>query len=193
MRAFVVRNAFPLSVAALAAAVLGLFFLYPLIQIFGASVLDPTGTALRLANYPDVLTNRFFLQAIRNSLGVAFAAAALTIAIGVPFAFCVARVPMRGKPALMALTALPLVLPSFVSAYALVLLFGRAGFVTQALRAVGIPFESIYGLGGVVAVFALTLYPYVVLPTVAAFTAVDVSVEEAAQNSAPRAGGCSSR
>jgi iron(III) transport system permease protein len=182
MRAFVVRNAFPLSVAAVATAVLGLFFVYPLAQILGASVLDPSGTALRLANYPDVLTNRFFLQAIRNSLGVALAAAALTIAIGVPFAFCVARVPMRGKPALIALTALPLVLPSFVSAYALVLLFGRAGIVTQALRAIGIPFESIYGLGGVVTVFALTLYPYVVLPTVAAFQSVDVSVEEAAQN-----------
>jgi len=182
MRAFLARNAFPLSVAVVAAVVLGLFFVYPLVQILGASVLDPTGTALRLANYPDVLTNRFFLQAIRNSLGVALTAAALTITIGVPFAFCIARVPMRGKPALMALTALPLVLPSFVSAYALVLLFGRAGIVTQVLRAVGIPFESIYGLGGVVTVFALTLYPYVVLPTVAAFQSVDVSVEEAAQN-----------
>ena len=182
MRAFLARNAFPLSVAVVAAVVLGLFFVYPLVQILGASVLDPTGTALRLANYPDVLTNRFFLQAIRNSLGVALTAAALTITIGVPFAFCIARVPMRGKPALMALTALPLVLPSFVSAYALVLLFGRAGIVTQALRAIGIPFESIYGLGGVVTVFALTLYPYVVLPTVAAFQSVDVSVEEAAQN-----------
>ena len=35
-------------------------------------------------------------------------------------------------------------------------------------------------------VYTLTLYPYVLLPTVAALKAVDVSVEEAAQASAPR-------
>jgi len=82
---------------------------------------------------------------------------------------------------------LPLVLPSFVSAYALVLMFGRAGIVTGALRAVGLPFESIYGLKGIVVAYTLTLYPYVVLPAVAAFKAIDASVEEAAQNlGAPR-------
>ena len=51
-----------------------------------------------------------------------------------PFAFCLARLPIGGKPVLLALAALPLVLPSFVSAYALVLLFGRSGIVTGALQ-----------------------------------------------------------
>ena len=89
---------------------------------------------------------------------------------------------MAGKPLLLALAALPLVLPSFVSAYALVLMFGRAGMMTKELHAAGIPFGSIYGAPGIVATYVLTLYPYVVLPTVAAFKAVDVSVEEVAQN-----------
>ena len=182
MRAAAARNLFPLSVAVAASVILGLFFVYPLAKVFGASVLDPTGTTWRFANYLDVLSNRFFLQALTNSLAVAAAAVVLTIAIGVPFAFCLARLPVAGKPALIALAALPLVLPSFVSAYALILMFGRAGIVTQFLHFLGIPFDSIYGLAGVVAVFALTLYPYVVLPTVAAFQAVDVSVEESAQN-----------
>jgi iron(III) transport system permease protein len=100
----------------------------------------------------------------------------------VPFAFCLARLSIGGKPALLALTALPLVLPSFVSAYALVLLFGRSGIVTGALQSLGIPFESIYGATGIVVVYTLTLYPYVVLPVTAAFKSIDISVEEAAQN-----------
>src|SRR5207244_6049436 len=123
-----------------------------------------------------------------NSSVVAVAATALAILLGVPFAFCVARLAVAGKSALLALAALPLVLPSFVSAYALVLMFGRAGIVTGALRAVGLPFESIYGLKGIVVAYTLTLYPYVVLPAVAAFKSIDASVEEAAQNlGAPRA------
>ena len=182
MTSFLGRHAFPLAIALAAAVFLGLFFLYPLLNVFGASVLDPTGTTFTLANYATVLSNRFFLQGLSNSLTVATAAALLTILIGVPFAFCVARLPIAGKPVLLALAALPLVLPSFVSAYALVLMFGRAGVVTSFLRSIGIPFDSIYGLGGIVTTYALTLYPFVVLPTVAAFSSIDVSVEEAAQN-----------
>jgi len=78
-----------------------------------------------------------------------------------------ARLPLAGKAALATLAVLPLVLPSFVSAYALLLMLGRAGFVSQWLRRHGIPFGSIYGTGGIVTVYALTLYPYVLLPTIA--------------------------
>jgi len=182
MRSGLSRHAFPLGVVAIAVAFLGLFFLYPLLKVFGASLLDAQGTTLTFANYLSVLSNRFFLQGLTNSLTIAVAAAAFAILIGVPFAFVLARLPVGGKPALLALAALPLVLPSFVGAYALVLLFGRAGIVTGMLQSLGIPFESIYGAKGIVLVYALTLYPYVVLPTVAAFKSVDVSVEEAAQN-----------
>ena len=182
MRSGLSRHAFPLGVVAIAVAFLGLFFLYPLLKVFGASLLDAQGTTLTFANYLSVLSNRFFLQGLTNSLTIAAAAAAFAILIGVPFAFVLARLPVGGKPALLALAALPLVLPSFVGAYALVLLFGRAGIVTGMLQSLGIPFESIYGAKGIVLVYALTLYPYVALPTVAAFKSVDVSVEEAAQN-----------
>jgi iron(III) transport system permease protein len=186
--ALLARHAFPIAIGAVAAIFLGLFFVYPVLSVFGASVLDATGTPFTLRNYAVVLSSPFFLQALGNSLSVAAAAAVLAILLGVPFAFCVARLPVAGKSVLLALAALPLVLPSFVSAYALVLMFGRAGVVTAPLRAAGVPFESIYGLKGIITAYTLTLYPYVVLPAVAAFKSIDASVEEAAQNlGAPRA------
>ena len=187
MTAVLARHGFPLAIGALAAAFLGFFFLYPVLTVFGASILDAAGTAFTLRNYAAVLTSPFFLQALGNSLIVAAAATALTILLGVPFAFCVARLPIAGKSVLLGLAALPLVLPSFVSAYALVLMLGRADIVTGALRAAGLPFESIYGLKGIVIAYTLTLYPYVVLPAVAAFKSIDASVEEAAQNLGARA------
>ena len=182
MKQFFRLNAFPLTIAALAVAFLVLFFLTPMLKVFSASLYDAAGKTLTLSNYTHVLSNRFFLNALSNSLMVATASFALTILVGVPFAFCVARLPIGGKSALLALAALPLVLPSFVSAYALVLMFGRGGIVTGAMHSIGIPFESIYGMKGIIITYALTLYPYVVLPTVAAFRSVDVSIEEAAQN-----------
>jgi iron(III) transport system permease protein len=176
------RDAFPFAITLLALAFLGLFLLYPLFNVFGASFLDRTGASLTLGNYARMLSSSFYLGSLYNTLIVGVLATVITIAIGVPLAFCLARLPIPGKAALLALASLPLVLPSFVAAYALVLLLGRAGIVTQWLREIGIPFTSIYGLTGVTVVFALTLFPFVVIPTLAAFKAVDISVEEAGQN-----------
>jgi iron(III) transport system permease protein len=178
----------PLAIAALGFLFLGVFLLYPLFNVFSASVLDADGERLTFANYARMLGRPFYRAAIANTLGIGLAATAITTALAVPFAFALARLPVPGKAAILALAALPLVLPSFVSAYAIVLLLGRSGIVTQWLQSWGLGFGSIYGAGGIILVYTLTLYPYVLLPTIAAFKAVDVSMEEAAQGlgSSPR-------
>jgi len=175
------RSIFPLTVAALAFLFLGLFLLYPVYSVFHVSFLDQAG-GFTLDNYVRILGRSFYQQSLWNSLTIGALATIATTAIGVPLAFCLARLPVPGKSAILVLAALPLVLPSFVGAYALVLLFGRAGIVTQFLRDAGLPVGSIYGTPGLVWVYTLTLYPYVLLPTLAAFKAVDVSIEEAGQN-----------
>jgi iron(III) transport system permease protein len=176
------RDTFPLTITVLAFAFLGLFLLYPLLNVFGASFLDRTGAHLTLANYARMLSSSFYLGSLYNSLLLGVLSTIVTIVIGVPLAFCLARLPIPGKSALLALAALPLVLPSFIAAYSLVLLLGRAGIVSRFLREIGIPFTSIYGMTGLTITFALTLFPFVVFPTLAAFKAVDISVEEAGQN-----------
>ena len=178
----------PLAIAALGFLFLGLFLLYPLFNVFSASVLDAEGEKFTFANYLKVLGRPFYRAAVTNTLTIGVIATITTTLISVPFAFALARLPVPGKAVILALAAMPLVLPSFVSAYAIVLLLGRAGIVTQWLNSWGIGFGSIYGAGGIVLVYTLTLYPYVLLPTMAGFRAVDVSVEEAAQSlgSSPR-------
>lgn len=171
----------PLAIAALALLFLGVFLVYPLLNVFGASVLDSEGQSLTFANYTKMLGRPFYRAAVVNTLGIGAVATIITTLLAVPLAFALARLPIPGKAAILALAAMPLVLPSFVSAYAIVLLLGNSGIVTQWLRSVGLDIGSIYGAGGIVLVYTLTLYPYVLLPTVAAFKAVDVSMEEAAQ------------
>jgi iron(III) transport system permease protein len=172
----------PVTLGVAAFVFLGLFLLYPLWGVFSASILTPDGTAFTLENYGRVLSRSFYRASVANTLIIGLLATITTPLIAVPLAFVIARLDIPGKLLLVGLAALPLVLPSFVGAYALLLLFGRAGIVTQFLNALGIPFGSIYGMPGIVAVYTLTLYPYVLLPTVAALKAVDMSVEEAAQS-----------
>ncbi len=172
----------PVAIAALGFLFLGLFLLYPLANVFGASFLDAAGEKFTFANYTKLLGRPFYHQAIANTLGIGITATIVTTALAVPFAFAVARLPVPGKSVLLALASAPLVLPSFVSAYALVLLFGRSGIVTHWLQSIGVVLRLDLRLGRIVTAYTLTLYPYVLLPTIAAFKAVDVSMEEAAQN-----------
>jgi len=174
-------NAFRTGVTLLALMFLALFLLYPLWIVLEASLHDPSG-AWSLAPYAKILASRYYVGSLDNSLIAGALSMICATAIGVPLAFCLARVEVPGKSLLMTLASLPLVLPSFVGAYALVLLFGHVGVVTVALRSIGIPIGDIYGMAGIVIVFTLTLYPYVLMPTVAGFKAIDVSVEEAARN-----------
>src|SRR5262247_3948574 len=172
----------PLVIAVLAFLFLGLFLIYPLWGVLSASVVAADGTSFTLEHYGKVLAKTYYRASLINTLGIGLLATFITTLIAVPLALTIARLNFPGKLLLIGLAALPLVLPSFVGAYALVLLLGRAGIVTQALNAWGVPFGSIYGTPGIVAVYALTLYPYVLLPTLAGFKAIDASVEEAAQN-----------
>jgi iron(III) transport system permease protein len=171
----------PVAIGGAAFLFLGVFLLYPLWGVLSASVLTPDGTTFTFDNYVRVLSRSFYRASVLNTLSIGLMATVTTTLLAMPLAFAIARLHIPGKLLLIALAALPLVLPSFVGAYALLLLLGRSGVVTQALNAWGIPFGSIYGMPGIVAVYTLTLYPYVLLPTVAGLKAVDVCVEEAAQ------------
>src|SRR5579871_5694313 len=128
----------PLAIAALAFLFLGLFLIYPLFQVFSASFLDSEGTALTFANYTKMLGRPFYRTAIANTLGIGATATIVTTVLAVPLAFALARLPIPGKSVLLALASLPLILPSFVSAYAMVLLLGRSGIVTLWLQAHGV-------------------------------------------------------
>jgi iron(III) transport system permease protein len=172
----------PLAITTVAFLFLGVFLIYPLWGVLSASVLSGDGTGLTLEHYVKVLSRSYYRASLINTLTIGLLATLITTLIAVPLALTIARLDFPGKLLLIGLAALPLVLPSFVGAYALLLLLGRSGIVTQTLNAWGVPFGSIYGTPGIVAVYALTLYPYVLLPALAGFKAIDASVEEAAQN-----------
>ncbi|ALM84171.1 iron ABC transporter permease [Bordetella sp. N] len=173
---------FRLSITAIALVLLAIFLLYPLALVLDASLRIEGSGGITLANYAKIFSSTYYTNSVVNSLIAAVLATLCATALAVPLAFCLARVQLPGRSLLLTLASLPLGLPSFVAAYALVLLFGHAGVVTTALRGIGIPIGSIYGMPGIVIVFALTLYPYVLMPTIAGFKAIDISVEEAARN-----------
>lgn len=119
--------------------------------------------------------------ALRLSLVCSLSATALSLALGVPLAWVLARVPFPGRRIVRALTLLPMVLPPVVGGVALLLALGRRGLVGQWLDAwfgVRLPFTT----AGAVLAEAFVAMPFLVVTVEAAFRNVDRRYEEAARS-----------
>jgi molybdate transport system permease protein len=126
-----------------------------------------------------ILTDSRVLDALRLSLVCATCATVISVLVGVPLAWVLARSRARGVSLLRALVTLPLVLPPVVGGVALLLAFGREGVLGRYLDqwlGITLPFTT----AGVVMAEAFVAMPFLVVTVEGAFRAADRGYEEAA-------------
>jgi molybdate transport system permease protein len=131
------------------------------------------GNLLHELSQPQVLV------ALRLSLECSLGAVAISVLIGLPLAFLLARVEFPGRNVVRALTTLPMVLPPVVGGVALLLAFGRRGLAGQWLdRAFGLtlPFTT----AGAILAEAFVAMPFLVITCEAGLRAMDRRYEDAA-------------
>jgi iron(III) transport system permease protein len=120
------------------------------------------------------------------ALGVTLAA----LAVGVPLAWLVVRTDLPGRRFWGLALSLPLVMPSFVAALALLGALAPRGLLQDVLEPVGVEsLPDITGYWGALLALTLSTYPYVFLLTASGLRSVDPTAEEAARSlgaSAPR-------
>jgi iron(III) transport system permease protein len=167
------RRALPLAAPALVAVAL---VLLPLAYLLLRAA---TGGA----DAWSVLGRRGTADLLADTAVLVVAVVAAAVAIGVPLAWLVVRtdLPLRGFWATAA--ALPLVIPSYVAALALLGAFGPRGMLQRLLEQ---PFgverlPELYGFPGAFLALTLSTYPYVFLLVAAALRALDPALEEAAR------------
>jgi molybdate transport system permease protein len=126
----------------------------------------------------DELTSETALTALRLSLIVSLAAAALALVLGVPLAWLLVRSSLPGRSVLRGLVVLPLVLPPVVGGVGLLAALGRRGVLGGLLDRVGIqlPFTT----GGAVIAAAFVAFPLLVLAVEAGLRGLDPRLEQAA-------------
>lgn len=87
---------------------------------------------------------------LRFTIWQAVLSALLSVAFAMPVARALARRTFAGRTLLVTLLGAPFILPVVVAVMGLLVVFGRAGWISHALAHVGVPPLSIYGLQGVV-------------------------------------------
>ena len=90
------------------------------------------------------------LAAIRFTATQAALSALFSVLLAVPVARALARRRFAGRDLLVTLLGAPFLLPVIVAILGLLAVFGRSGWVNQALDLAGLPQVTIYGLHGVV-------------------------------------------
>jgi molybdate transport system permease protein len=128
---------------------------------------------------PEELATPLVLQALRLSLVCSLGAVAVSIVLGVPLAFLLARIPFPGRNLVRALTTLPMVFPPVVGGVALLLAFGRRGLVGQWLDqwfGITLPFTT----AGAILAEAFVAMPFLIITVEAGLRAMDRRYEDAA-------------
>jgi molybdate transport system permease protein len=125
------------------------------------------------------VTSAAVLDALGLSLATTAVSLVVTVVLGTPLAFLLARRRFRGSALLEAVVDLPIVLPPSVAGLALLLVFGRSGFLGAPLAAVGltIPFTTL----AVVVAQVFVAAPFFIRSARAGFAAVDRDLEDAAR------------
>ncbi|HVL56022.1 MAG TPA: ABC transporter permease subunit, partial [Burkholderiaceae bacterium] len=179
------RHRISIGSAAVALAVLSfllLFLVLPVATVFHAAFAGAGGEPT-LAHFGTFFAQGLLRESFVNSLWVAFASVVVASLIAVPLAYLTARFEFRGALLIQTLGVLPLIMPPFVGAVAMQLLFGRNGSVNLMLQqAFGFRLPLMEGLTGVIFVESLHYFPFILMNLTVALRNVDSAMEEAAQN-----------
>jgi iron(III) transport system permease protein len=165
------------------AAILLVLVVAPLAILVAAAFRAPEGFGL--GNFVAAFGRPIYREPVLNSFLYASAVGALSVVLGAPLAWLVARTDLPGKGLIGAFTVAAFVTPSFLGATAWVILAGpNAGLINVLYRAFtggDAPLVNIFSMPGLVFVTSLYTFPVVFILTAGALTATPPDLEDAAR------------
>jgi len=158
------------------------FLVVPIGLVIYTAFVDQAN-ALTFGHFANFFGQTVFREAFFNSLWVALASVAVATLIAVPLAYLTVRFEFRGALLIQTLGVLPLIMPPFVGAVAMQLIFGRNGSVNLMLNEwFGFTVPIMDGLVGVTFVESIHYFPFILLNLVASMRNIDGAMEESALN-----------
>lgn len=167
----------------LIALFLAIFLVIPAGTVIYTAFTEKGTGALTAVNFIDFFNTDLFRRSFFNSVYVSAMSVVWASAIALPLAVLTTRFEFRGSLVIQTLGFVPLIMPPFVGAVAMQLLFGRNGTVNLLLNdwfGIRIPFME--GLNGVIFVQSLHYFPFILINLSTSLRNIDRSMEEAAQN-----------
>tara|TARA_R110002020_G_scaffold75315_16_gene191809 strand:+ start:18476 stop:20221 length:1746 start_codon:yes stop_codon:yes gene_type:complete len=130
-----------------------------------------------LANYAGVFTDEVLRRVTLRTFGLAALSTAITVALGFPVAYLMARLPRRASVALLILIMIPFWVSILVRLFAFTAILGRRGVVNSFFEGFGLgPYDLLFNSPAVVIGMVAYLVPYMVLILYAGMVGIDPSL-----------------
>ncbi|WP_375229525.1 ABC transporter permease subunit [Roseobacter sp. S98] len=145
----------------------------------------PFFKALDFENFAFLASDDLYWKAYLSSLQIAVISTVLTLLVGYPMAYGMARAPEEWRPTLMMLVILPFWTSFLIRVYAWMGILSQEGFLNQFLLWTGLIGEPLTILNTTTAVYIGIVYtylPFMILPIFAALDRLDGSLIEAAED-----------
>ena len=176
---------FTLPMALFAALLVAL----PLIYVLGTSLVESgqdfsLGATFTLENYRRILRADYLLVFL-NSLQLAFFTTLISLLVGYPFAYCMARAGRKWRFILMMLVIIPFWTSALVRIYGWKILLQGNGLINTVLKRLGLIETSIKFLGSYGSVLLAMVYcmiSFMILPCHSAVDKMDFTLVEAARD-----------
>lgn len=136
-------------------------------------------------NYTRLVESDLYWRAYLSSLWIAFVSTLITLLIGYPMAYGMARAPAHWRPLLLMLVILPFWTSFLIRVYAWIGILSTEGFLNNFLMYIGAISEPLSILATNTAVYIGIVYsylPFMVLPLYAALEKMDDTLLEAASD-----------
>ena len=156
----------------------------PLIYVLGLSLTANDGSGFTLSNYKAMLRADYLLVFV-NSLKLAFYTTAVSLLIGYPFGYCMARAPRRWKSILTMLVIIPFWTSALVRIFGWKILLQGNGLINTVLKSLGLIEKNIKFLGSYGSVLLAMVYcmiSFMILPCHSAVDKMDFTMVEAARD-----------
>jgi iron(III) transport system permease protein len=156
-------------------AVSAAFIAYPLLEALRLSFVEEG--VFSFAIWKRTLSPEFLVP-LWGSIKLGIITATVSTLIGFAFAFLTERTGAGHKKLIGTLATMPVISPPFSLTLSIILLFGNNGLITrQLLRMENF---SIYGLGGLVLVQTIGMFPIAYMTLSSVLRSIDSTVEDAA-------------
>ena len=157
-----------------------LFIIFPLYKVVAVSF--QVDGSFSFKNFTDVMTysNGYYMKALFNSLWMGVATAVLGTFIAYIFAYSLTRAKIPGKKFFNLIATIPIISPPFIGALAVIMLFGRNGFVSSTV--LGMTNANVYGPRGLLFAQVLTFFPVAYITLRGVLESISPTLEDAAMD-----------
>ena len=154
------------------------FFILPMVYIL-IRTLTENGTA----DFTEFFTDPFYLDILWTTIRVSLVSTAVSLLLGYPTAYYMARTTSRLKQAMVIVILFPFLVSAVVRSYGWMVILGTNGLLNQLLLGLGLisePLKLLNTEAAVIIGMIHLLIPYMILSLVGVLQSIDPNVEYAA-------------